>query len=283
MADRTPGTELRRQRRRDDTVQGLFVAGADGAAYGWRNDADPREVREFLDEALARFRRRPPRRAALSEPLLHTAFARTPDPSTSVVRVFTRIRPVPRGVDPLNQSVGRDHLWILASEVKEMLAARQDGGRFPLPRTLAARLARFHLVDNVRGEPDLWSAAEVKRAAFFARRVGPKGSDARFVFEGAYAQRTADGKRGLEGTIRGALAIDPQTSRIVRFRAYGAGQAWGRSLYTPRPPRGRFPLVFALVEADDSMARAVPPQAVSSGEAYPHLHIRPRDYLRPTP
>ena len=123
MADRTRSSELRRQRRRDDTVQGMFIAGADGTSYGWRNDKNPREISDFMDEALERFRRRPPKRVTIPAHLLQVPFARTPDPSTSVVRVFSRIRPVPPGADPRNLDVGRDHLWVLAEEVRALRSA----------------------------------------------------------------------------------------------------------------------------------------------------------------
>src|SRR5437868_5918567 len=154
MADQT---DWRKQE--GNTVQGFYVAAADGTAYGWFNDRDVPEVTAFMNRALARFRAHPP--PAVEIPAAdRVASISTPDPTTSIVRVFTRIRPLPEGADSLNAGVGRDHLWIYADEVREMLAA--GAGEFPLPRALAARIARFHLVDNVRGEPEMWEPDQVR-------------------------------------------------------------------------------------------------------------------------
>ena len=284
FAPEVPGSgELRRQYRRDHTVQGFFVAGADGTNYGWRNERSPRIVARFLDASLAAYRKRAPRTVSLTGAAPHRSAVKVPNASTSVVRVFSRIRPVPAGADPRNKDVGRDHFWVLSSDVRALRAASPGDGRpFPMPPALVARLVRFHLVDNVRGEPDMWTAEDVRKADFTARRRRSANGADSFVFHGAFAQRTPNGRRGLEGRIWGEFDVPSATDKVVRFRAFGKGQAWGRSRYTPRPPRRRFPMVFALVEADDAAARTVSPQAVSSGEAYPELRIGLREYLDPS-
>jgi hypothetical protein len=52
-------------------------------------------------------------------------------------------------------------------------------------------------------------------------------------------------------------------------------QAWGASRFTPSPPAGRFPLVIAMIEANDGISRVVPPQAMDEGADYylnPQVH-----------
>src|SRR5437870_2693347 len=133
MADQT---EWRKQE--GNTVQGFYIAGADGTAYGWLNDRDVPEVNTFMDRALAKFRARPPKAAEIPAAERGAASGVTPDASTSIVRVFTRIRPLPEGADSLNAGVGRDHLWIYRDEVRQLLAA--GTGDFDLPRALMARI-----------------------------------------------------------------------------------------------------------------------------------------------
>jgi hypothetical protein len=257
-----------------NTTQGFYIAGADGSCYGWMNDRDIPRLRAFLDRGLRQFKERPPQPVAIPDAELNAAFTRTPNPATSVVRVFSRVRPVPEGADELNRSVGRDHLWILADEVRELLAsAPHPDDRASLPRALVARMVRFHLIDNVRGEPDMWEADQVRQAQFTATAGVPQGDRQPFTFAGEFSQRRSDGRRGQEGTIHGELLLDTRTARVVRFRAYSEGVAWGESQFTPGAPRGRFPLVIAMIEAEDPIARTVPPQAIWMGREYlrPHL------------
>jgi hypothetical protein len=79
---------------------------------------------------------------------------------------------------------------------------------------------------------------------------------------------TTHDARGLRGRITGRFSIDPERGCIPRFRAYAECTAWGVSTYTPGAPEGRFPLVVAMIETNDSVACQVPPQALGCGEEY---------------
>ena len=64
MADRTRTPGLIRQRREsgtDDTLQGFFVAGADGTSYGWDNDFRPEGMLRFLNRGIKAFHDRLPK------------------------------------------------------------------------------------------------------------------------------------------------------------------------------------------------------------------------------
>lgn len=56
--------------------------------------------------------------------------------------------------------------------------------------------------------------------------------------------------------------------RIVRFRARVDAKAWGANTNTWHQPPGRFPLVIAMVEANDAIARAVSPVWRAYGADY---------------
>jgi hypothetical protein len=53
-------------------------------------------------------------------------------------------------------SLGRDNLWVRADE-HAALAKGQ------LSKSLLKRIARFHLIDNTRGEPPMWKDNEIKK------------------------------------------------------------------------------------------------------------------------
>lgn len=258
--------------RSGDTIQGFYIAAANGTAYGFDNVRDVRAVHRLMNEALAQFHKEPPPIVTIPKQDLEAPFSEAPDPTTSVVRVFTRIKPLPMGASSINKSVGRDHLWILASELKEISAAGEKGGQFDFPKDLTARIVRFHLLDNVRGEPDMWEPEHVRKAAFTAKRIAKAGKVETFTFRGEFSMRYAEGSRGQTGTIDGEFQIDTAKYKILRFRAYSDGEAWGDSKFAPAGPPGKFPLKIAMIEVDDMISRTVPPEAISLKQEY----FRPR-------
>ena len=99
--------------------------------------------------------------------------------------------------------------------------------------------------------------------------------------------RSADGRDGFEGTLDGECEVDVSASKLVRFRAYGQGHGWGEHgwprVFAPTPEypceaRPRFPLVFAMLQATDEIARTVPPVALFHGAPYanPTIGANPR-------
>lgn len=226
------------------TAQGFYVLGADGSDYGFNNNRSVERVLGLMDRGLAAFKERPPRKVEIDPASGRYGFARPQDVAT--VRVFSRVRPVPDGCDPSNENVARDHVWVLPSEMQDLAS-----GKFS--EALAMRLCRFHMVDNVRGEPDHWRRDEVLRHEFKVDKDG--------TLTGSFSMATADGKRGMEGSLTGRLLPDG-------FRAFASATAWGASTYAPNPPKGKFPMVFAFVVADDKYSRVVAPQAAFHGAEY---------------
>ena len=257
------------------TSQGSYVVGADGTGYAFDNyNRDPRRFLVLLDRGLAGFRQRPPRPVTITAAEARACAVPPLPAGVSVVRVFTRVRPLPAGEPPEYNFVGREQMWIFPEEVRELLAASERGdGPFPLPRTLAARIVLFHVVDNTRGQPYPWRPQEVRRATFTARVTRrPEGRRA-FSFTGDYAKQGSTPfftDRGHEGRMEGEFELDPKTAKIVRFRAYGEGQAWAKAPYARpgNPPPGRYPLVIAIIDANDALSTACPPEPSETGEYY---------------
>jgi len=271
---------------KDNTVQGLFVVGSDGTPYGWINTNDVKEVNDFLSRGLALFQHAAPDTVPVAPELVQEIWSQRPPAGGCVARVFSRISPLPPGCDPLNASIGRDHLWIYPAEIEEMIRSSAASTEFELPKNLVARLVRFHLIDNVRGEPDMWRPEEIRMATFLAHTVndgnaanretsfaGNDGNSAirEISFEGVFSQSTANDKRRLSGKLTGIIKLDTISRTITAFRAFGRAQAWGRSTFTPKQPRGRFPIIFAMIETGDQVAVEVPPEAVSYDYEQPQI------------
>lgn len=236
------------------TAQGFYTANPDGTGLGFNNNRSVDRVLSLLARAGAggAAKAEGPLAPAPGEPSVAPA-------DVAVVRTFARIRPVPPDSAPSNQNVARDHLWIYPGEIEAISSAKGD--RFPAPRSLALRIARFHLVDNVRGEPDMWSPAEVEKSELSVVRA-----ESGFRLEGKFSMETRDGARGLSADFEGWLEISK--GKLTRFLGLAQGRAWGAGRYTPNPPEGTFPLVVAMVEASDPVARRVPPQGLLWGGDY---------------
>lgn len=254
--------------RSADSVQGFYTLGADGTAYGFSNVRGAKTVNALLADAYSRFHaHKPPKvEIVVDKP---KQFANSPQPAnTDVARVFTRVRPVPLGANSLNKGVGRDHLWILGSDLKQIAAAGAAGSAFQMPQNLRMRIARFNLLDNVRGQPDPWQISEVKKASIRMTPVGRRGADMIYKLDGSFAMRNAAGDRGFEGTLKGELEIDVARNRVSWLRMIADGTAWGESKFTAHGPVGKYPLVIAMLNVDDTLSRTVEPDSVSLGEQY---------------
>ncbi len=218
------------------------------------------------------------------------AWAATPPAGAVVVRVFARIRPLPVDIWGLNRGVGRDFLWIYPEEIAQLVA--ESGGLSPkvapgtdaqLPAALIGRIARFHLVDDVRGTPMMWGVHDVEKADFHAHVVNQIGPIRTLAFAGDFALHRKHGtpidriprpEQEYIGHIEGEIDLDYLSGRILRFRAFSDGSASGAGPGTPHPPDGHFRLLVAMTEADagDSISRTVPPEAVATdrGDAAYH-------------
>jgi hypothetical protein len=258
--------DLNRQVCQTNDPQGMYIVGADGTAYGFTNDHAPEDIQRFMNAGLARFKEHPPKRVAITEAEKRAAFSITPAPTTQVLQVFARIPSVPEGRSFLNEGIGRDFCWVYPDEIAEIAArsARGVGATFRLPERLARRIARFHLVDDVRGTPDMWGASEVRKLDLAARTMAPTADGFSVHFTGPFALRSGSGKRGYEGRIEGRFVVAPQSHGMSDFRALAEGKAWGAGTYTPNPPPGKFPLNVAIVNTTDPAARIVPPEEVAT-------------------
>ncbi len=235
IAGQSPRSDFRQ------TQQGLFLAGADGTLLGFTNNRGPERVRGLLQQAAGDYA--PP---ADLQPLKR----RTTDAKYKaelpagavVVRVRARVdggyAPTDDRWESLFQSaVSRDNLWITAEEQ----AALAQGS---VPEALALRILRFHLVDNTRGEPPVWTREEVRQWSLTVE-------DGQLA--GTAHLETADGSRGYQASLRGELAWGADGS-VSQFHLWVEGQFWGSGPFTRQPPPGKFPLVIAFSLADGTDA-----------------------------
>lgn len=201
--------------------------------------------------------------ADLTPDKLQAPYIVQPDATTSVLHEFSRMPNAPKS--ELNSSLDRDRVWIYQEEVEELASHVRDGvNEFAMPATFAARMARFHLVDDIGGRATVFTGPRhVRHAAFYARITRAAVGHVRFAFTGSWNCGTEDNTIGIDGKIEGEFEVDSAALRIERFRAYAEATAWGGGNpgHTEMPPKGKFKLVFAFVEANDAAGRSIPPSA----------------------
>lgn len=229
------------------TTQGLYLADPAGKLIAYNNNRGPERIRKLLGEAAEGYQ--PPGDAS---PLVDDK----PDPRFTpvlpegavVIRVSARVEGgYPATDDPwqkiFQQAVSRDNLWVTADELKALA-----GGEFPA--ALVRRIARFHLVDNTRGEAPAWDADEIREASLR-------------VDEGRISGRvrlaTADGQRTFDAELKGAVTFGGE-GRLRAFELLAEGDFSGAGPFTRDPPPGKFPLTVAFQLADGTdPADALPP------------------------
>jgi len=231
------------------STQGFYAFAPDGTLLrGWNNRNVPR-MREYLERALKDFK---PGAADALDAARDPRFQRAIPEGAVVVDVYSKILEADwpptddEMIKPLRVSTGRDHLWILKDEI-EVLAA----GRFP--ERLAKRIARYHLIDNTRGEPPMWAPAEVKELA-----LGMKGGRVRL--------ESGDGDRTFAAAV--AAVVEFREGKLATFDLVARGKFAGEGQFTRNAPRGPFTLGIAFTLSKGGEAAKVAPQGARDLRGY---------------
>jgi hypothetical protein len=265
LSGQKPGSaefDLNRQMTQSLDPQGMYIFGADGTPYGFANDHEPADIARLMDMALKRFHAKPPKPVAITTAEKTDAFSITPPATAQVLQVFARIPSPPKTSTFLNNGVGRDFCWIYQEERQEMLKQAQRtaiGKTFSLPTSLARRIARFHLVDDVRGTPNMWEASELRHIDVNATVIAANT----LKIAGSFDLK-AGSKRGFNGTIEGNIILHPQTGEWTRVRMLADGRAFGAGTYTPNQPPTPYRLLVGFLNTGLAESRVVPPEEVAT-------------------
>ena len=261
------------------TRQGMYVFTASGKLLAYRNHESPEVMRAELYKALKAWKQLPseernPGAVKVEEwTKIDDRFNRKPPKDALVVNVYTRILAKNTQGEYEHTSckfvggerAAHDHLWIPADEWRQL-----TGENPKMPERLALRLARFHLVDNTRGEPPAWKLNHVKRSDF---NVSPTSSSKRpgWKIEGSLFMKTdADAKmeRGFEVRLLGTIELDAK-GKVATFDLVALGEHWGESKLTPMARPGRQPLGIAFeLASGDAPADRIPPQFARNWREY---------------
>ena len=133
--------------------------------------------------------------------------------------------------DPGGRLSCRDHLWLTEASGQSLPATRR-GDESAVPATVARADRAFHLVDNTRGEPPFWSAAEVQKADLKWTVEEATAKQVRLRLNGSVLLATsADAKkaeRGFKAQVLGYREYDRTAEGHRAFRRGGPGRPVGQ-------------------------------------------------------
>lgn len=215
----------------NSTTQGLYIADASGKLISYNNNRGPERIRKLLEHAIANYSA--PECKPLEEEKVDSKFDPQLPSGGMVVRCGTKVMGgYEKSDDPwrliFQQSVARDNLWILKAEIRSLQ-------KNEMPKSLARRIARFHLVDNTRGQPAMWESAEIRELEISIK-------DGQLA--GAVHLENDDHSRGFKAKLSGEVSF--KDDKLTQFNVVAEGQYWGTSQFTLEPPKGKFPLVVAF-------------------------------------
>lgn len=233
------------------TTQGFYIATADGRLLLYNNNRDPEKVLRLMKRSLQQLSSQPESSAEVAE--LHAdkidpRYNVSPPDGGLVLRVHAKVLD---GYEPTDNrwrrifqtALSRDNLWVSASEHKALV-------RCEIPEKLKQRIAKFHLVDNTRGEPPMWKTAEI-------RDLQLSLDDGQL--QGSVRLSNSDGSRSYDADLKGEVEI--KDGQVVQFDLVCLGQFQGEGRYTRGAPEGKFPLAISFTLADGSdVADRIPPQ-----------------------
>lgn len=228
------------------TTQGLYAAGPDGRLLGFTNHRGSDRVKRMSTRALHLYE--PSEVDALDRGRPDERYNPVPPEGGLVVRVQTKVidgyeKTEAKWRKIFQESISRDNLWITGEEHQSLVQ-----GEFP--RTLQRRIARFHLVDNTRGEPPMWRSNELREVDFKLNRGR---------LTGRAKLATESGDRTFDVQLRGSLETTEE--RVTQLELVARGKFKGEGRYTRGAPEGEFPLaiIFTLADGTD-IADVIPPQ-----------------------
>ena len=271
------------------TRQGLYACTAEGELLTSINTREADGVLEMMQQALDKWHQRPIFSTQRNVPESYEPAPgyrwEYPDGGLILkvsVRDLPRESPVtelPNAKGEANAQHNLDYAWFTKTEASAMVPPEiQAGQSYPAPEIFVQRIARFHLVDTVRGESPRLGAEDVKKAEMTLTVKSATADQVNLRIEGEvrneahpsfdvnpFSGQAVDKGRGVDLRLLGYLHYDRQQKEFDRFDMIAVGQRWGATTYNGRfDDLGPAPIGFAFELAPNSPIDRTPPQAIRS-------------------
>lgn len=235
-------------RKPSGTTQGLYAGTAEGKLLGWTNNRNPERVLALLKKALNDYKyvdtkalNQTANKGHWNPNLKHPEGGFCARVNGKVLGGYEKTEDQWREL--VQKAVSRDNLWANKSEHEALVK-----GIFP--ESLQKRIARFHLVDNTRGEPPMWKENEIVSLSMNIENG---------KITGKAILKSEDGSRSYDAEFLGYLEV--KDGKLSRFDLIAKGMYSGEGQFTRGAPKGKFPYAVSISLADGTdMADGIPPQ-----------------------
>jgi hypothetical protein len=276
------------------TYQGLFVAAPNGLLLAGSHEAihDSRKVEALIRRGLEKWGKLSAAERLMAKEEHAKAAAELADVEGSsqfpqdglVLSVFCRDLPrSPKpSTSPSRNAYNLDYAWFRKAEVRSFLPEHLvQGARVNVRRELVERLARFHLVDLVRGHTASFPQRAVEHAELTAEVIDVQGQLVSLsykgrtrtseVHDGVHVEGKWNAKgpgipepqtRGVDAKLEGRAVYDLKAGRFVSLELVVVAERWGGNAYNGRLDEcdlGPAPLGFVLKLASNDAPDRVPP------------------------
>ncbi|MCB9889340.1 MAG: hypothetical protein H6836_07155 [Planctomycetes bacterium] len=264
-----------------DTRQGIYAVTPNGTFLASCNTRRADTVAKMLRLALERWKALPAAARQLSaddrKSLQQTKRWTDRYPRDGLVlRIITRdLQGAKPGKGWRHNAWNLDFAWFRKDEIAGLLPEPRIGASRALPDPLMQRLARLHLLDNVRGQVDSFQVRDIEHARLTATVTALDDEsmtlrlegDSRAVRRGRWAVQgfrdhaaPKPQERGFAVALLGHAKVSRKTGRFTAFELIGAGERWGGTQFNGRDgdlDRGPIGVVLQLAE-DKPDSRVAP-------------------------
>ena len=266
---------------RHETKQGTYVCTPSGRLLSCANSNSAARMLAVMEEGLQKWHdsSQADRQLPLED---FQPKARWEDryPQDGLVLWMTT-RDMPNSRDPSDtvaKKWNQDAVWFTAEEAAQWLPPNRDSKEaYQIPKQLAYRLARFHIVDTAKGQTSSFADEHVAGTEITGRAIDRADDLLHLEFEGTTRSESMhDGHRnsphGIETEVRGSARFDLNSRRFLEFELVALGERWGRTRFNGR--RGqleRSPVGFVFQRATPETPNIVPAFIYLYGGPWPEL------------
>ncbi len=259
-----------------NTRQGIYAVTPTGRFLASCNTRQGKDVVAMLQKALAKWDALPKQErsgaAAALDPAAVRRFEQLRPTDGLVLRVYSRDLPRQKVTEGWRgQAWNQDHAWFRRDEMLAMVPDATVGAERPFPDEALLRMARVHLVDNVRGQTLSHGPQHVVARQLVARTVALDGDVQSLLFEGAVRiDRTGTWatrgygpdsvqRLGFDAQLLGAAKFDRKQQRFVEWKLLAVGMRHGATEFNGRHDDfGPAPMGIAFALQPDDAAAVAP-------------------------
>ena len=247
------------------TRQGLYVALPDGQLLASVNSTDADRVLKMMRAGLEKRKSlNATTKTKIDQQFKPDSDYTTPFPAGGTILRVT-CRDLPREKDPKHETWRHnfDYAWLTAAEVKSLAPPNPNsakvGQQYSVDSAILSRIAKYHLIDHVKGEAPHWKSDSVKVANADAEVVSIKGDEVEIKLEGrlkVVEQGTGEinpytgkpnSESGLELKLSGRMTWNLTEEAFTSLQWIAYGDRWGTATYNFRhKDKEKNPIGFSL-------------------------------------